>query len=70
MRPAIKPLVRIALTFAIVWFYHALTASFLSGTIHVAVVVVLSIPTWIVVGRLLFPAEELTPASDADDGEE
>lgn len=56
--PALKPLVRIGLTFAVVWFYHALTASFLSGWSRTAVVVLLAIPTWVVLVRLLFPADD------------
>lgn len=55
--PALKPLVRIALTFAIVWFYQGLTSSFVSGWAQLLVVIVLAIPTWIVVTRALFPSE-------------
>lgn len=57
MRPAIKPLMRLILTFAIVWFYFVLTASFVTGVIHVTVVIGLSIPTWLVVSRMLFPVK-------------
>lgn len=56
MRPAIKPLVRLALTFAIVWFYHALLSGFLSGWVLVVAVISLAIPTWLLVSRALFPA--------------
>ncbi|MFB6127901.1 MAG: hypothetical protein ABEJ79_11490 [Halolamina sp.] len=56
-RPALKPLVRIALTFAVVWFYHALTTGLVGGTLQVVVVVALAVPTWVVLGRVLFPAD-------------
>ena len=56
-RPALKPLARIALTFAIVWFYQGLTSAYLDGALQVAVVILLAIPTWIVVGRAVFPAD-------------
>lgn len=66
MRPAIKPLIRLTLTFAIVWFYFALTASFVTGAGHVAVVIGLSIPTWLVVSRMLFQVkgEEMSVRHD------
>jgi hypothetical protein len=54
---ALKPLVRLALTFAIVWFYNGLTAAYLSGYAQLFAVIALSVPTWILVGRLLFPKE-------------
>lgn len=54
LQPALKPLARIAITFAIVWFYQGLTTGYLDGLPQVAVVVLLAIPTWIVVGRVLF----------------
>lgn len=57
MRIAFKPLLRLGLTFAIVAFYHGLTASFLSGITRFAFIVVLSIATWIVVSRALFGGE-------------
>jgi len=54
---ALKPLVRLALTFAIVWFYNGLTAAYLSGYVRLFAVIALSVPTWLVVGRLLFPKD-------------
>ena len=54
--PALKPLARIAITFAIVWFYQGLTTAYFDGLVQVVVVVLLAVPTWIVVGRALFPA--------------
>jgi len=58
MRPAIKPLVRLGLTLAIVWFYNGLLAAYLSGWPRVAAVVVLAVPTWLVVARAVFPVED------------
>lgn len=57
MRPALKPLLRLLLTFAIVWFYDALLASSLAGWGRVVAVVVLAIPTWVVVARFVFPPD-------------
>ncbi len=57
IQPALKPLIRIALTFAIVWFYFALTTGLVGGLLQVVVVVLLSIPTWVVLGRILFPTD-------------
>jgi hypothetical protein len=55
---ALEPIIRILVTFAIVWFYHALTTPFVpSGLVQFAVVVVLAIPTWIVVSRTLLPKD-------------
>ncbi|MFB6219859.1 MAG: hypothetical protein ABEH90_00345 [Halolamina sp.] len=65
MRIALAPIARLLITFAIVWFYHALTTPFVpSGWVQVAVVVVLGIPTWILVGRNLFPADGDSPFPD------
>lgn len=61
MRPAIKPLIRLGLTLAIVWFYDGLLAMYLSGWSRVAVVVLLAIPTWVVVARAVFPPESDGP---------
>lgn len=59
---ALTPIARLLLTFAIVWFYHALTAPFVpAGWVHIAVVVALGIPTWLVVSRYLFPADGDSP---------
>ena len=63
MHTAIKPLVRLGLTLAIVWFYNGLLAGFLSGWPRVAVVVLLAIPTWVVVARAVFPADSDGPLS-------
>lgn len=57
IQPALKPLVRIALTFAIVWFYHALTTGLLAGVVQVVVVILLAVPTWVLLGRVLFPQD-------------
>jgi hypothetical protein len=62
VRLALAPILRLLITFAIVWFYHALTAPFVpSGWPRVGVVVALAIPTWLVVSRYLFPAEGGSP---------
>jgi len=59
---AITPILRLLLTFAIAWFYHALTAPFVpSGVVHIVVVVALGIPTWLLVGRYLFPVDGRSP---------
>ena len=57
-RPALKPLIRIALTFAVVWFYHALTTGVVGGPLQVVAVVALAVPTWVALGRALFPADD------------
>lgn len=54
MQVAFKPLLRIVITFALVWFYHALATPYVGGWPRVAVVVVLAVPTWVVVSRVLF----------------
>ncbi|AEN05027.1 hypothetical protein [Halolamina sp.] len=62
MRIALAPIARLLVTFGIVWFYHALTTSFVpSGWPQAAVVIALGIPTWLLVGRYLFPAEGDSP---------
>ena len=62
MRLALTPILRLLVTFAIVWFYHALTTPFVpSGWVQIAVVIALGIPTWLVVGRFLFPADGGSP---------
>jgi hypothetical protein len=53
--PALKPLLRLGLAFAVVWFYQALTSSFVSGMTQLALVVLLSVATWLVVARAVFP---------------
>lgn len=58
MNIAFEPIVRIFVTFAIVWFYHALTVPFVpSGLVHFGIVVLLAIPTWVVVSRTLLPVD-------------
>ena len=54
LTPAVKPLVRIALVFAIVWVYDAVTTGLVAGWQQVAVVVLLAIPTWVIVSRVVF----------------
>jgi hypothetical protein len=54
---ALKPVARLALTFVVVWFYHGLTAPLLDDALQVLAVVVLAIPTWLLVSRVLFPLE-------------
>lgn len=62
MRIALAPIARLLITFAIVWFYHALTTPFVpSGWPQTAVLIVLGIPTWILIGRYLFPADGESP---------
>jgi len=62
VRIALAPIARLLVTFGIVWFYHALTTPFVpSGWPQVAVVIVLAIPTWVLVGRYLFPADGDSP---------
>ncbi len=62
MRIALAPIARLLVTFAIVWFYHALTTPFVpSGWPQTVVIVVLAIPTWLLVGRYLFPADGDSP---------
>lgn len=51
----LMPLVRIAGAFALVWFYHGVTAGLLSGHIRLFIVIVLSILTWIVLFRSFSP---------------
>jgi hypothetical protein len=65
---SVKPLVRLGLTFAIVWFYHALLGSFLAGWPRTLAVVALAVPTWIVVSRMLFPADDDGLLDDLDVG--
>ncbi|WP_458209248.1 hypothetical protein [Haladaptatus sp. NG-SE-30] len=55
---ALKPLIRLAITFALVWFYLGLTSGFLDGWVQVLVTVTLAIPTWLVISRALFPADD------------
>lgn len=65
MRIALAPIARLLVTFAIVWFYYALTTPFVpSGWLQTVVIVVLAIPTWVLVGRLLFPADGGSPLPD------
>ena len=54
LTPAVKPLVRIALAFAIVWVYDAVTTGLVAGWQQVAIIVLLAIPTWVVVSRVVF----------------
>ena len=62
MRIALTPIARLLVTFGIVWFYNALTKSFVpSGWSQVIVVITLAIPTWLLVGRYLFPADGDSP---------
>lgn len=62
MKIAFTPIARLLITFAIVWFYHALTTPFVpSGWPQVVVVILLGIPTWLLVGRYLFPADGRSP---------
>lgn len=61
------PVLRLAFTFAIVWFYVALTAGFVSGVAQAAVVVALAVPTWLVLSRLLFPADGTGPVGRDDE---
>lgn len=62
MRIALAPIARLLVTFGIVWFYHGLTTPFVpSGWPQAAVVIALGIPTWVLVGRYLFPADGDSP---------
>ncbi|WP_266075766.1 hypothetical protein [Haladaptatus caseinilyticus] len=58
MSLALKPLLRLGLTFAIVWFYLGLTGTWFDGWPRVLVTIALGIPTWLVVSRALFPASD------------
>ena len=60
MKVALKPLIRLALTFAIVWFYSVLLAP-LDAEIRFLAIVVLAIPTWLVVSRSLFSEGDWSP---------
>ncbi|KAB1187487.1 hypothetical protein Hfx1149_05355 [Haloferax sp. CBA1149] len=53
MNIAVKPMLRIALTFAIVWFYRGLLPP-LSPLVSTLVLIALGIPTWILLSRFLF----------------
>ncbi|WP_435152516.1 hypothetical protein [Haladaptatus sp. DFWS20] len=61
MSLALKPLLRLGLTFAIVWFYLGLTGAWFDGWVRVLVTIVLGIPTWLVVSRALFPVDDSEP---------
>jgi hypothetical protein len=62
VRLALAPIARLLVTFAIVWFYNALTTPFVpSGWPQTAVLIALGIPTWLLVGRFLFPADGESP---------
>lgn len=52
MSVAAKPMLRIVLAFAIVWFYRRLSPP-LPLVANTVVLVVLVAPTWVVVNRLL-----------------
>ncbi|EFW91466.1 hypothetical protein ZOD2009_13901 [Haladaptatus paucihalophilus DX253] len=60
MNVALKPLIRLAITFAIVWFYSALLTPLDAGLRFIAIVV-LAIPTWLVVSRALFADDDWSP---------
>ncbi len=60
MKVALKPMVRLALTFAIVWFYSALLTP-LDAWVRFPAIVVLAIPTWLVVSRMLFTDDDRSP---------
>ncbi|MFH5800778.1 hypothetical protein [Haladaptatus sp. CMAA 1911] len=60
MKVALKPMIRLVLTFAIVWFYSALLTPLDSGVRFLAIVV-LAIPTWLVVSRALFTDDDRSP---------
>jgi hypothetical protein len=58
MSVALKPLLCLGLTFAIVWFYLSLTGAWFDGWLHVLVTIALGVPTWLVVSRTLFPVDD------------
>jgi len=60
MKVALKPMIRLALTFAIVWFYSALLTP-LDAWVRFLAIVVLAIPTWLVVSRALFTDDDWSP---------
>ncbi|ELZ65653.1 hypothetical protein C457_15977 [Haloferax prahovense DSM 18310] len=67
MSIAVKPMLRIVLTFAIVWFYRGLLPP-LSPVVSTVALVVLAVPTWVVVSRLLFnPGGALAMVDDEFD---
>ncbi|WP_458188452.1 hypothetical protein [Haladaptatus sp. NG-WS-4] len=61
---ALKPILRLAITFALVWFYLGLTSGFVDGWVQVVLTVALAIPSWLVVSRALFPVDGPDPATN------
>lgn len=52
----LEAVIKVALTYPIVWGYQQATAPYLEGFIQLSVVIPASIVTWIVLNRTLFPA--------------
>ena len=52
----LQSVIKVAITYPIVWGYHQATVTHLEGFAQVAVVIVASVVTWIVLNRTLFPA--------------
>lgn len=51
----VKPLLRIALAFGLVWFVNGIANPFVSGILQFVMVVTISFGLWIIVMRTLFP---------------
>lgn len=51
----VKPLLRIALAFGLVWFVNGVTEPFASGILRFVIVVSVSFGLWIIVMRTLYP---------------
>lgn len=60
-----RAVIKLALTYPLVWGYQQAAAPYLDGLVRLAVVVTLAVLTWIVISRLLFPVVTATRDSGA-----
>jgi hypothetical protein len=63
-RELMPTLAQIAITYIIVWYLHGLAAQFLSGWTRTLVVIVVAIPVWLLVNRLLTSTGVLADESE------
>lgn len=55
-----RAVIKLALTYPLVWGYQQAAAPYLDGLTRLAVVITLAILTWVLLGKLLFPAVRAT----------
>lgn len=60
-----RAVIKLALTYPLVWGYQQAFAPYLDGVTRLAVVVALAVLTWVLLSRLLFPAVRATRDSGA-----